>query len=52
MAAIRIADALKSLSELLTGMEDAYWEAASIETKDMFFDLISAVNVRCRNCLS
>ena len=45
MAAIRIADALKSLSELLTGMEDAYWEASSIETKDLFFDLISAVNV-------
>ncbi len=40
-----IADALKTLAELVAGLEDAYWEASSIETKDLFFDLISAANV-------
>jgi hypothetical protein len=45
MAPASIADALKTMSELIAGLEDAYWEAATVETKDLFFDLISALNV-------
>ncbi len=39
-----ISEAINTLSELLLGLEDAYWESSSIEKKDLFYDLISAVN--------
>ena len=39
-----IASAINTLSELLQGLEDAYWEASTTERKDLFYDLISAVN--------
>lgn len=40
-----ITDALRILGELHLGLEDGYWESSSIETKDVFYDLISAVNM-------
>ncbi len=51
MAAVRIAKALTTLSELVTGLEDAYWESSSIESKDIFFNLISAINVEISELL-
>lgn len=39
-----IAEAVNTLSELLQTLEDAYWEASTIDRKDRFYDLISAVN--------
>lgn len=38
-----IANAARVLEELLTGLDQAYWEAATIERKDFFYDVISAV---------
>lgn len=43
MAATSIATAIVILTDLLQGLEDAYWESSSIEHKDAFFDLITAV---------
>lgn len=42
--ATSIAKAVRVLQELLTGLDQAYWEANSIERKDFFYDIISAVN--------
>lgn len=39
-----ISDAVQTLQELLENLDNAYWEAASMERKDLFYDLISAVN--------
>lgn len=39
-----IANAANILEELLRGLDEAYWEAASIERKDYFYDIISAVH--------
>ena len=44
MANYRIAQAAKIIEELLTGLDQAYWEASTIERKDFFYDLISAVH--------
>lgn len=38
-----IANAAGVLEELLVGLDQAYWEAATIERKDFFYDVISAV---------
>jgi antirestriction protein len=38
-----IANAARTLEELLGGLDQAYWEAATIERKDFFYDIISAV---------
>lgn len=38
-----IANAARILEELLSGLDQAYWEASSIERKDFFYDIISAV---------
>ncbi len=43
MAETSIANAISILTDLLQGLEDAYWESTQIEHKDVFFDLISAV---------
>jgi len=43
MASTSIASAIVILTDLLQGLEDAYWESTSLENKDAFFDLISAV---------
>ena len=39
-----IAKAVKILEELLHGLDEAYWEAGTLERKDFFYDLISAVH--------
>ena len=39
-----IATAVRILEELHAGLDRAYWEASSIERKDFFYDLISAVH--------
>ena len=39
-----IANAARTLEELRQGLDEAYWEAASIERKDFFYDIISAVH--------
>ena len=38
-----IARAIRILEELLVGLDVAYWEASSLERKDFFYDIISAV---------
>lgn len=43
MSNTSIADAICTLEELLTCLDDAYWEASSITGKDKIYDLISAV---------
>lgn len=43
MANTSIAQAMPILSELLQGLEDAYWEASTLDNKDALFDLISTV---------
>lgn len=43
--ATSIAKAVRVLQELLGGLDQAYWEANSIERKDFFYDIISAINV-------
>jgi hypothetical protein len=45
MTTPHIGDALRILAELHSGLEDGYWESSSIEMKDLFYDLISAVNM-------
>jgi hypothetical protein len=39
-----ISEAIITLSDLLMGLEDGYWESSSIDKKDLFYDLISAAN--------
>jgi hypothetical protein len=43
MANDSIAQAVKVLEELSVGLDQAYWEANTIERKDFFYDIISAV---------
>lgn len=38
-----IAQAVKILEDLAAGLDVAYWEASTIDRKDFFYDLISAV---------
>ena len=39
-----ISSAMKVLQDLLAGLNQAYWEANSLDRKDFFFDLISALH--------
>jgi hypothetical protein len=39
-----IAQAVKVLEGLSAGLDEAYWEASTIERKDFFYDIISAVH--------
>ena len=36
-----VADTLREYQSLLELLDDAYWEASSIQHKDMFYDIIS-----------
>lgn len=38
-----IAKAVKILEDLVAGLDVAYWEASTIDRKDFFYDIISAV---------
>ena len=44
MASQSIAKAVKILEELLSGLDQAYWEASDVERKDFFYDIISAIH--------
>lgn len=39
-----ITDAIKTLEELIASLDNAYWEASTLERKDRFYDIISIVN--------
>ena len=39
-----IARAIRVLEGLLAGLDQAYWEANSLDRKDFFYDLISALH--------
>lgn len=39
-----ISNAIKVLEDLLGGLNQAYWEANSLDRKDFFYDLISALH--------
>ena len=39
-----ISKAIKVLEDLLGGLNQAYWEASSLDRKDFFYDLISALH--------
>ncbi len=39
-----ISDALSTMEQLLACLDDAYWEASTIERKDLLYDIISAIN--------
>lgn len=39
-----ISEAVNVLEELLVGLDAAYWESATIEHKDFFYDIISATH--------
>jgi hypothetical protein len=39
-----IAKAVKTLEGLAAGLNDAYWEASTVDRKDFFYDIISAVH--------
>src|SRR5262245_23705807 len=40
-----IADAVDNIENLLEAMDDAYWEAASIEKKDCIYSIVSLLHV-------
>ena len=40
-----ISNAIKTLEELISSLDNAYWEASTIERKDRFYDIISTINV-------
>lgn len=39
-----ISEAMKVLEELLTELDDAYWESATFEHKDFFHDVLGATH--------
>ena len=39
-----ISSAIRTLQELMSGLDQAFWEASSVERKDYFYDLISALH--------
>ena len=41
MSQTSVADTLREYLSLLELLDDAYWEAASIQHKDMLYDIIS-----------
>jgi len=40
-----ITDAIRTLEELIASLDDAYWEASTLERKDRFYDIISILNI-------
>lgn len=45
MAGHSIARVINILEELLVGLDQAYWESSSIDRKDFFYDIISALHL-------
>ena len=45
MAINNIANVVNILEELLSGLDQAYWESTSVDRKDFFYDIISAVHL-------
>ena len=44
MSVHSISNAIRTLEDLLNGLDQAYWEANSLDRKDFFYDLISALH--------
>ena len=44
MSSSSISNAIEALEDLLGGLNQAYWEANSLDRKDFFYDLISALH--------
>lgn len=44
MSCNNISSAIRVLEGLLAGLDQAYWEANSLDRKDFFYDLISALH--------
>lgn len=44
MSCNSISSAIRVLEGLLSGLDQAYWEANSLDRKDFFYDLISALH--------
>jgi hypothetical protein len=44
MSSNSIANAVNILEGLAAGLDQAYWEVSTIDRKDFFYDVISAVN--------
>jgi hypothetical protein len=44
MSKSSISKAIKILEDLLAGLDQAYWEANSLDRKDFFYDLIGALH--------
>lgn len=42
--AAHIADAIRTLEDLMLNLDGAYWEASTLDRKDRFYDLISSVH--------
>ena len=45
MDRITISDSLHTLENFLQALDNAYWEASTIETKDVLYDLISILHI-------
>lgn len=45
MATNSIAKVVNILEELFAGLDQAYWESTSVDRKDFFYDIISAVHL-------
>jgi len=44
MEKTNISTAISIMEELLANLDNAYWEATDIERKDIFYNIISAIN--------
>jgi hypothetical protein len=44
MERVTIADALRELEDLAGALDNAYWDAAQIQHKDIFYNLISVLH--------
>lgn len=44
MERLTVADAVRELENLLTALDNAYWDAASLPHKDIFYNLISMLH--------
>jgi hypothetical protein len=45
MPTASITDAIRTLEELISSLNNAYWEASTLDRKDRFYDVISTINV-------
>lgn len=44
MSSNSISTAIRILQDLLSGLEQAFWESNNVDRKDYFYDLISAIH--------